>query len=65
MDASHFPRQKGPAMTPTEKSIASLPLSAFFREGWLPLTWRDGKPILTINGVEHDAEELLKQERRP
>lgn len=51
-------------MTPTEKSIASLPLSAFFPKGRLPLTWRDGKPILTINGVEYDAEELLKQERR-
>lgn len=42
-------------------TIVALPIGAFFREGWLPLTYRDGKPILTINGVEHDAAELLRR----
>lgn len=47
----------------TPEKIAALPLSAFFPKGRPPFHYRDGKLIATVNGVEHDAEELLKQER--
>lgn len=42
-------------------TISALPIGAFFPEGRLPLHYRDDKPIITVNGVEHDAEDLLRR----